>query len=398
MFAPRFFCVLFAVGIIWCLTSERTASHDPLAAEPAIGPKAGQLVEWEGWSFKWSVHSRAGVILRDVNFRGRTVLKYAGLAEIFVPYNRGQPRPTDFGPGIAQQMEELIPGRDCIPGSLRCQTFNADGKEEGPPLVMLHEESTGLSYKGGSGRAYGKKLTLWNVYNLGGYHYINRWSFHDDGCLVPEIGLTGSLNHTGTGDASPYGSLVGRNGQGTKVFAPSHVHNIYYCLDFDIDGPENNVVEEFNFHQDKPGSLSGTHSWKPILTESSRPWSAANFRSWRVVNRKSKNALGLPRSYELIPGGNGVFRGGAAETYAQAELWVTRYHSEEYPIETRPLSVALPSYVNNESVDRQDVVVWYVLHVHHIPRTEDWPDMPIEWVGFTLKPRDFLDRSPLNPK
>jgi primary-amine oxidase len=117
-----------------------------------------------------------------------------------------------------------------------------------------------------------------------------------------------------------------------------------------------------------------------------------------VVNRKSKNALGLPRSYELIPGGNGAFRGEASESYAQAELWVTRFHSNEYPIETRPLSVALPSYLNNESVDRQDVVVWYVLHVHHIPRTEDWPDMPIEWVGFTLKPRDFLDRSPVSPK
>jgi len=59
---------------------------------------------------------------------------------------------------------------------------------------------------------------------------------------------------------------------------------------------------------------------------------------------------------------------------------------------------SLPSYLNDESVDRQDVVVWYVLHVHHIPRTEDWPDMPIEWVGFTLKPGDFLDRSPVSPK
>jgi primary-amine oxidase len=39
-----------------------------------------------------------------------------------------------------------------------------------------------------------------------------------------------------------------------------------------------------------------------------------------------------------------------------------------------------------------------VLHVHHIPRTEDWPDMPIDWVGFTLKPRDFLDSSPVTPK
>jgi primary-amine oxidase len=394
----RTVCAIFTAVILMTLTSERTASHNPISPEADSFSKPGQLVEWEGWSFKWAVDRRAGVVLKDVNFQGHKVLKYAGLAEIFVPYNRGQPRPTDFGPGIAQQMEKLLPGKDCVPGSLRCQVFNTEGKEDGPPMVMLHEESTGLSYKGGSGRAYGKKLTLWNVYNLGGYHYINRWNFRDDGCLMPEIGLTGSLNHTGTGDASPYGSLVGINSLGEKVFAPSHVHNIYYCLDFDIDGPDNNVVEEFNFRPDRPGSFSGTHSWKPILTESSRPWSASNFRSWRVVNRKSKNALGLPRSYELIPGGNGIFRGEASEAYAQSELWVTRYHSHEYPTENRPLSEALPSYLNNESVDRQDLVVWYVLHVHHIPRTEDWPDMPVEWVGFTLKPRDFLDRSPVISK
>lgn len=141
---------------------------------------------------------------------------------------------------------------------------------------------------------------------------------------MPEIGLTGSLNHTGLGDASRHSSVVGKTATGEKVFAPSHVHNSYYCLDFDIDGPDNNVVEEFNYRQDEKGSLSGRHNWTPILKESARQWSAANFRSWRVVNRNSKNALGLPRSYELLPGGNDIFRGGATEEFAQAELWVTQ--------------------------------------------------------------------------
>ena len=130
---------------------------------------------------------------------------------------------------------------------------------------------------------------------------------------------------------------------------------------------------------------------------SSRPASAENFRFWRVVNKQSKNAVGLPRSYALLPGGNGVFRGAAAETIAQAELWVTRYHDAEYPKETRKLSVALPSYSNDEPVDGANVVVWYALHVHHIPRTEDWPAMPVEWAGLLLRPRDFLDTSPVQP-
>src|SRR5262245_49435497 len=256
--------------------------------------KAGNHLTWEGWTFNWSIHPRNGLVIENIAFRGRSVLKYAGLAEIFVPYNRGDPRPEGFGGGIGDRLVELFPAKGCIPGARRCRSFNRQGKEAGKRVAMLHEEATGLSYLGDLGRSYGKMLTLWNAYNLGGYHYINRWRFRDDGCLMPDIGFTGPLQHVGIGDASEFGSLVGKN----KVFAPSHVHNIYYCLDFDIDGADNNVVEEFNYEQDKPGSLSGKHRWTPIKKETMRSLSAANFRTWRVVNPESKNALGLPRSYE----------------------------------------------------------------------------------------------------
>ena len=49
-------------------------------------------------------------------------------------------------------------------------------------------------------------------------------------------------------------------------------------------------------------------------------------------------------------------------------------------------------------VDGQNVVLYYALHLHHIPRTEDWPGMPVDWHGFMLRPRDFLDSSPVQPK
>jgi primary-amine oxidase len=368
--------------------------------EPPPDLKNGNAVTWEGWTFRWSVRRREGLVLTNVAFQGRSVLKYAGLAEIFVPYNRGQPRPEDFQEGMGNTLMELLPGKDCIPGTV-CQLYDAQGKQEGRRVVMMHEESSGLVYAGKAGRAYGKMLVLWCMSRLGGYTYITSWRFRDDGSLMPQMGLTGELEHTAIGDSSPYGSFVARNTKGDKIFAPSHVHNFYYCLDFDIDGPGNNVVEEFNYRQDQPGSLTAKHAWTPILKETSRPWDGKSFRSWRVVNRTSKNAQGHPRSYELVPGGNGIFRGAGTEPFTKAELWVTRYHPKKFPfsaVDPRPLKAALPSYVTGDSVDGQDVVVWYVLHVHHVPRSEDWPAMPMEWAGFHLKPRDFLDASLLQPK
>jgi primary-amine oxidase len=378
---------------------DRARPGDTEVQEPPPDPKAGTAVTWEGWRFRWAVRYREGLVLTDVSFRGRSVLKYAGLAEIFVPYDRGQPRPEDFREGMGATLVELLPGKDCVPGTA-CRAFDARGRQGGKAVVMMHEESAGLAYMGKAGRSYAKMLSLWCMSRLGGYTYITRWRFRDDGCLMPEVGLTGELEHTGRGDSSPHGSLVGKTPAGEKVFAPSHVHNFYYCLDFDVDGPDN-VVEEFNRQPDRPGSLSGRAGWTPIRTEAARPWSPDTFRTWRVVNRNSRNALGHPRSYELIPGGNGTFRGGSAEAFTHADLWVTRYHAREFPCSTadpRPLRTALPSYLDDESVDGKDVVVWYVLHVNHLPRTEDYPAMPIEWVGFHLVPRDFLDGSPLKPK
>ena len=390
---------IFAALLPLCLTiSDRAAFREPVQAGEEPNNKTGNHVKWQGWDFTWSIRPREGLSLSNVKFKGKSVLKFAALVEIFVPYNKGDPRPEDFGSGIGDKLVELFPGKDCIPGTSACQAFNRQGKEEGKRYVMMHEEATGLSYIGPGGRAYGKMLTLWCTYNLGGYLYIQRWRFQYDGCLMPDIGLTGPLQHTDTGDAStPYGTVVGKRGDGSKVFAPSHVHNMYFCLDFDIDGARN-TVEEFNYVQDKPGSPSGKHSWTPIVKETSRSGNAATFRSWRVVNNASKNALGLSRSYELIPGGNGIFRGASDEAIAQAELWVTRYHADEYPAEKQSLAAALPKYLNGEAVENQDVVVWYAIHSHHIPRTEDWPGMPVMWVGFTLKPRDFLDSSPVRPK
>src|SRR5262245_48212615 len=165
----------------------------PAASQPdkpagSISVKDGRRVSWEGWQFGWSIHPRNGLVLEDVSFAGRSVLKYAGLAEIFVPYNRGTPRPEDFGDGIAARLIELVPGKDCVPAATACLAFDAQGKPEGKRVVMMHEEATGLSYVGNLGRAYGKTLVLWCAYDLDGYHYVSRWHFRDDGCLTPEIG------------------------------------------------------------------------------------------------------------------------------------------------------------------------------------------------------------------
>jgi primary-amine oxidase len=345
----------------------------------------GGPVRWEGWAFNWKIHLRQGVVLTDVKFQGKSVLKYAAVAEVFVPYHPGQPRPQDqrdhpFG----QNMVPLQPGRDCLPGGT-CQGYDFQGKSvTADAAVMLHEEEGAPIYIGAEGRARAKTLTLWSAYTLGGYYYIVQWRFREDGVILPQVGLTGALVHFG-GDNSNSVAV------GAKDRALSHVHNVFFCLDFDVDG-KTNTVEEFDYKVIDDEGEKATGTWTPIAKEGGRELKPEAFRSWRVVNNASKNRHGNPRSYELVPGGTGIYRGSKKETFARSDVWVTKFKPGEVP-GPKLLADSLASYADGEGVDGADVVLWYMLSVHHQPKAEDWSAMPVEWCGFKIAPRDFLDGS-----
>ncbi len=361
----------------------------PAAAQDKV-TDGGFPVKWEGWSFAWKVLDRQGVVLTNVTFQGKSVLKYAGIAEVFVPYNSGWPRPQDqrdhpFG----RNLIFLEPGADCLPGG-QCQAFGADGKPATKrAAVMLHEEAPSLVYLGGGGKAKSKMLVLWSAYALGDYTYLVQWRFRDDGCLMPQVGLTGRLSHFGGDDSN---SVV----VGPRTRALAHVHNVFFCLDFDVDGAKN-TVEEFDYEAIGKEGEKAAGVWTALTKEGGRDLKPESFRSWRVVNYASKNKQGYSRSYEVIPGGTGIYRGSKREKFAHSDLWVTKFKPEEVP-GTKLLADSLASYADYENVKDEDVVLWYMLSVHHQPKAEDWPAMPAEWYGFKVAPRDFLDASAVKPR
>ena len=390
----------------WTMPEERPAA----AHEPPPGLQAGHRVEWEGWTFHWSLRVREGLVLHDVSYGGRKVLNYAGLAEIFVAYDQGM-QSVDFAIRHSNYGTlPLVPGVDCASGNW-CQAFDAEGKQPSagtPAVVMMHEENTGPNYLGMFGHVPGKMLVLWSSSCFSfpddpdGYVYLIRWKFRDDGTLIPEVGVTGVPRHLAQGDTSEVGALVGKDLMDRKVFAESHVHNYLFRLDFAIDGAQDNGVEEFNWQRQPGGQRGqqGTCRWTPITQETGRACSAETFRSWRVVNRNSRNALGHARSYQLVPGNTGVYRSDK-QPATQADLWVTLRRPNEFPYsaaDPRTSLQALPGYVNGESVEGKGPVLWYWLGFHHFPRTEDFLHQPVVWQSFALMPRDFLDSSPLTPE
>ena len=400
--------------LLICSLSCFTAAHgstqelSDMEFPPPQGPpdpSQGQLIQWEGWSFRWQFRDIEGLMLTDVFFQGKKVLKTINLAEIYVPYATGWPRPEDFSlGGFRANPMPLQLGKDCAANATQCRAFNRDGSQaKGETAdVMIHEESIGFLYAGKQGRAPGKMLVLWAMVHFpgpnDGYTYVIRWKLRSDGTICPEVGATGGLQHLNVGVESGRGLVVGKDEQGDNQFAPSHVHNYYFRMDFDIDGSDGNVAEEFGYVLDATDPFQAKAVWHPFVTEAGRPRREDIFRSWRVLNPTSLNAQGRPRSYQLMPGGSGAWKDGLPNPVLKGDFFITKFYRNEFPYSTsddRRMLEALSGYLNDENVMNTDLVAWYRLSFVHHPRSEDWPAQPIVWNSFELMPRDFLDASPL---
>jgi primary-amine oxidase len=263
-----------------------------------------------------------------------------------------------------------------------------------------------------------RELVLSAVATIGNYDYAINYIFKQDGSMEIDLALTGIMlakgvkekradeNHsTMKMDAS--GHLVAEN-----VVAPHHQHFFNFRLDFDVDGV-NNSVTEMNSSA-LPNGANNPYQNGFIMRETlfktereaQRVMDMQAARVWTVTNPTAKNSLGQNTSFIIAPGANSLpFIAPESLVRRRAQFinnhfWATRYNAGEiYAAGVYPNQSAggdgLPKYIaDNESLENQDVVVWYTLGVTHIPRPEEWSVMPTTHVGFKLLPGAFFNRNP----
>jgi primary-amine oxidase len=142
------------------------------------------------------------------------------------------------------------------------------------------------------------------------------------------------------------------------------------------------------------------------LTDESDGRCSALGRTWRIVNTEHTNRLGQLVGFELRPQSQPLLladeRSSIARraAFATKHLWVTRYDQEQrYPagdfVNQHPGGAGIPEWTAaKRRIDGADIVVWHTFGVVHYPRPEDWPIMPVDSCGFTLRPVGFFDRNP----
>ena len=282
---------------------------------------------------------RSGIEIRDVKYKGKSVLKRGHVPILNVKYVDdacGPYRDWQFAEGFfnapAEGASDPAPGiRVLAQGQIATtavESRNDTGNFQG---VAIYRQNVGL----------GSEVVMVSEMNAGHYRYIMEWRFADDGTIRPRYG---------------FGSVV--NG---CTCAP-RTHHVYWRFDFDIVTPVNKIFQVER----------GRKFLKPVATES------AIFRSYQLKRGfLIQNSTG-DEAYQITPNSNDGMvtnaQGALTDTFGEGDFWFLRFKGtadspEEIddPNPTVPdanlsTKAALAPWVNSESLVNQDAVVWYAAH------------------------------------
>lgn len=389
----------------------------------------GQVVTWQNWQFRVGFTETEGLVLHQISFldkgKRRPIIFRASCVEMVVPY--GDPRSPnhlknafDAGEdGLGRNANSLELGCDCLGSIYYFDATLCDA--QGDPYVIknaicMHEEDNGIMWKHKDWRSgeaevrRSRKLIVSFFTTISNYDYGFYWYFLQDGTIKFEAKLTGILSTSAIHDGQHpggYGTMIAPN-----LYAPIHQHFFTARLDMQIDG-DNNSVQEVNVKRPDPNEPNPYKSafyatYKPLKTEleALRNASPSEARFWIIHNPSSKNRVGTPCSFKLMCH-NGLVPFAMDESkiinragYLKHALIVTpynpheRYPSGNYPFQKEVKDGLTEWTKQNRNIDNTDIVVWHTFGVTHVCRAEDWPIMPAEFCGFTLKPFNFFDANP----
>lgn len=421
----------------------RPGTRPGIISQP-LGPSFQTIdgeVSWQNWHFRFRLDSRVGPIVSLVTIedrgRRRSVLYEGNVSEFFVPYmdatrnwsTRVFLDAGGFYPGGI--LKSLSQGLDCPTHAVYFDGLSSD--EKGNPVLRPRQACLFERFAGDvawrhedENLVFGRPsrtLVLRSAAVVGNYDYLLDWRFEQDGSIRVAVGATGVIDARAVAEesvggamsrahanpsAEEYGQLVAKN-----ILGVNHDHFFSFRLDMDVDGQNNSFMIHRLVEKELPAGSPRKSIWvtEPSIAGKERDAMMdihlEKPSMWIFVNPNVKGPLGHPTGYEIMPGAtatsllspdDGAQKVGA---FSAHQLWVTPYSAEElYAAGTYPSSSTgedgLAAWTRkNRGIENTDIVAWYTLGFHHVPREEDWPVMPVMWHDFIIRPFHFFPQNPV---
>lgn len=388
-------------------TAAPKAPQAPAPALPCSTPYqiTSTLDGGTTWRMCWHYDTSAGLVLDKVSYQPKgeprpiQVLNSAKLAQVHVPYDDGKNEYDDLtGFGFGLGLQNLTPA-ECPGGTIKKVKVPETGRVNG---LCMTTRTRGHAYRMANDegskvwQAQGTDMLLYTVNKVSFYEYITEWRFSSDGTISANVGATGSLSP----DDYDAGDGRGRSiGKGTKARSTSHSHNVFWRLNFGLDGTADDRIEQFDSTVTPPAD-DGIPTTKTTRTQVTKELAgdAKAMRWWRVVSANGKNKDGHARSYEIVPGPTTKHAGRA---FTQHDVYFTQNRACEQFASNNTLNCgqnapnSVDKWISGETLTNP--VAWVNIGFHHIARDEDQQPMPVHWQGFQLAPRDVTAMNPLTP-
>jgi primary-amine oxidase len=404
-------------------------------AGPSFEIKDGE-VSWQNWRFRFRLDSRNGVILDLVRVADagnlRSVMYEGMISELFVPYTDETRNWStrvfidngEFFPGgTLQTMRE---GVDCPSNGVYFDGISTN--EKGFPVLHPRQACLFEKFDGDIAWRHGDDVGVWgrptrslvlrSAALIGNYDYIFDWIFSQDGSIHVAAGATGiietrpvaeeTVGGMHSEETEKYGHLVAKN-----VLGVNHDHFFSYRLDLDVDGQNNSFMIHRLVQKKLPEGSPRKSIWVADASIAKTERDAMmdihldKPSMWIFINPNVKGPIGHPTAYEIMPGvtaaslmdpEDGVQKAGG---FSNHQLWVTPYRPDErwaagpYVIGSKGTDGLAAWAKENRKIENTDIVAWYTMGFHHVPRQEDWPVMPMMWHEFTIRPFDFFPQNPV---
>ncbi|KAF7837321.1 primary amine oxidase-like [Senna tora] len=406
----------------------------------------GHTISWANWNLHVGYDARAGVIISMASIydlekhKARRVLYRGYISELFVPYQDPSDEwyyKTFFDAGefgFGQSMVSMEPLHDCPPHAQFFDSYFA-ARDGSPSLlenafcvfeqhgnIMWRHTEAGIPDQTIREARTEVSLVVRMVVTVGNYDNVVDWEFKPSGSIKLQISLSGMLEikavdikHKDEIKEEQHGTLVSGNSVGVY-----HDHFYIYHLDLDIDGEENSFVKTGLKAVRVTDGSSKRKSYWTTESQTLKKESEAKIKLGQspselaVVNPNKNTSIGNHVGYRLLPASvthpilyeddYPQVRG----AFTNYDVWVTPYSRNEkwagglYVDQSRGQDTLAIWTKQNRNIENKDIVMWYVVGIHHVPCQEDFPIMPLLSTGFELRPTNFFERNPvlktLSPK
>ncbi|MCF2573639.1 primary-amine oxidase [Brevibacterium sp. UCMA 11754] len=388
----------------------------------------GDVLTWEKWQVRLGFDPVEGLVLHQIGFddngEHRPIVYRASVAEMVVPY--GDPSPVRFWQNyfdageysMGKSANSLELGCDCLGEIQYSDAVLADEQGHAHTIknaICIHEEDAGILFKhtdeftGAADVRRNRRIVISFFITVGNYDYGFYWYLYLDGTIELECKATGIVYTAAYGDEPQrqrWSSPLGDEGLGM----PFHQHMFCARLDMQVDGIENAVDEQevvrVPFGDDNPYGNAFTRKQTRLTEEGGRLANGEVGRVWHVINPEKQNRHGFPVGYQLHMPDEPTMMAAEGSSiskragFGSRHVWLTQFdENERFPSGTypnqNPGQGTITQWVEQQRpVDGDDIVLWPSFAMTHFPRPEDWPIMPVDRLGFSMKPYGFFDQNP----